>query len=466
MLATALPTRTTVIWCSGLDHNEEVLETLGRYVAEIEVLSLGTFRFATIGPARYFGGEEAFLATLFTALVETPGVQTVRIGTADGLFSALVASSQPGSGSLVVPRGTSPKFLASQPIDWLASSGLVSTLKLLGIETLGDFTSLSLKDVVTRFGLEGQQAYQLASGQDEETIKPTLAPSDESVAVNFEVPVNQVEQVIFIVKSLAEELHEKLSKQFMQCALLSIQAETEYGETLSRQWRQSGLISSKVLSSQVRWQLEGWLSQPANKRPHGGITRLVLMPLELRPASHYQAQLWGEELFSPAHEAIKAFRRLSSLLEPASLKVPQWRGGRDFGRQISLVPLEHEDLTQPKAAPEQKPWPNRLPLPAPATVYERKTVQAWVVDRQGDPVAVSGRGMLSAPPHLVRVEGQTPKTGWSEVQSWAGPWPLSERWWNYQNHRRYARFQLVTTDGVARLMVLENGHWWVEALYD
>ena len=49
---------------------------------------------------------------------------------------------------------------------------------------------------------------------------------------------------------------------------------------------------------------------------------------------------------------------------------------------------------------------------------------------------------------------------------WAGPVPgrSTERWWSVR--RRRARLQVVTADGVARLLCTERGQWWVEALYD
>jgi protein ImuB len=52
------------------------------------------------------------------------------------------------------------------------------------------------------------------------------------------------------------------------------------------------------------------------------------------------------------------------------------------------------------------------------------------------------------------------------VVAWAGPWPLDERWWDPAAARRRARFQIVTADGLARLLTLEGGRWSVEATYD
>ena len=50
------------------------------------------------------------------------------------------------------------------------------------------------------------------------------------------------------------------------------------------------------------------------------------------------------------------------------------------------------------------------------------------------------------------------------IAAWAGPWPVTERWWSVR--RRRARVQVVTADGAARLLCTERGQWWVEAFYD
>jgi protein ImuB len=145
--------------------------------------------------------------------------------------------------------------------------------------------------------------------------------------------------------------------------------------------------------------------------------------------------------------------------------VPEWRGSRDPATQIALVEAEAVDLTaeRPSAGRDRLtgPWPGRLPTPAPARIHAAP-VRAEVVDAAGEPVQVSGRGSISAPPARLSVDGGP----WCDVVAWAGPWPLEERWWDLARARRRARTQLVTADGHARLVVLEGSQWQVEATYD
>jgi protein ImuB len=81
-------------------------------------------------------------------------------------------------------------------------------------------------------------------------------------------------------------------------------------------------------------------------------------------------------------------------------------------------------------------------------------------DSDGQPVEVSGRGVLSAVPAALAVAGGK----FEEIVGWAGPWPIEERWWEAGGRRR-ARFQVVLESGEAHLVCRESGNWWVEGSY-
>jgi protein ImuB len=84
-----------------------------------------------------------------------------------------------------------------------------------------------------------------------------------------------------------------------------------------------------------------------------------------------------------------------------------------------------------------------------------------VVDRDGAPVVVTGRGVLTAPPARLSVAGER----WVAVIGWSAPWPVEEGWWS-RTARRSARLQVVTADGQAHLLLGEGGGWRLDASYD
>ena len=127
-------------------------------------------------------------------------------------------------------------------------------------------------------------------------------------------------------------------------------------------------------------------------------------------------------------------------------------------------PAARQSVLLPWGSPEVEaavgaPWPGRVPPPAPTDVL-RVPLRAEVADATGRAVAVSGRGLLTGSIERLSVAGGP----WQPVLGWAGPWPVTERWWSVR--RRRARLQVVTTEGVARLLCTERGQWWVEAVYD
>jgi protein ImuB len=102
-----------------------------------------------------------------------------------------------------------------------------------------------------------------------------------------------------------------------------------------------------------------------------------------------------------------------------------------------------------------------VPAPAPALVLPAP-LPAMVRDARGEPVGVSARLEVTAPPATLAVGKGAP----AEIVGWAGPWPVDERWWAPGEGRRRARFQIGLADGSALLLFLTAGRWAVEAVYD
>ena len=113
--------------------------------------------------------------------------------------------------------------------------------------------------------------------------------------------------------------------------------------------------------------------------------------------------------------------------------------------------------------PDDRPWPGSLPAPFPATVFPLPLL-VCVVGSDGKQVEIDARGMLSGEP-----TGFSPTNSMRDLGaplSWAGPWPVDERWWSPGYGRVVNRFQLVDAGGTAWLLALEDGRWWAEARYD
>jgi protein ImuB len=222
----------------------------------------------------------------------------------------------------------------------------------------------------------------------------------------------------------------------------------------------------------------------------GRVSRLALVPEEVRPDDGRQLGFWGNDA-GKAARAARALARVQALLGPEAALTAVLQGGRDHHEQVLFVPWgeprvapgatraqkdrererekgEKGEKEKEKAGAKTKvkpkdgapPWPGRLPGLAPAIVH-CSPLAAQVLDEEGNQVSVGSRGVISAPPAWV-VIGQGRRAA---VGAWAGPWPLEERWWEAGGRRR-ARLQVRTDDGRCYLLAREKHRWWVEATYD
>jgi protein ImuB len=489
---------------------ERVVAAVEVLTPRVEVAEPGTCAFPTRGPSRYWGGDQA-LAERARGLVHDALAEggfgegaSCRVAVADGPFAAALATrasvDHPARPVRVVEPGATPAFLAPLPVEVLAGGAggsgpdvpeLVDVLRRLGLRTLGAVAALPAADVVGRFGAEGRQVHRLACGLDDRPPATRGLPPDLVVEAEIDPPAERVDVAAFQGKALADELHQRLDRRGLACTRVVVTLETEHGERLERVWRHEGALGAGAVADRVRWQLDGWLGGDARlatngaERPTAGISLLRLAPEEVVPAGDRQDAFWGGGR-GEAERAARAFARVQALLGPGSVRVVEAQGGRNPADALALVPAEAVDLldrgpvldavlglgaegaagdggvpVRSTGVAGAAPWPGRLPPPSPAMVHPQP-VAAEVQDAEGRSVAVSGRGQVSAGPSRLSVQGGP----WLALVAWAGPWTVDERWWDRRSHRRQARFQVLDDEGVARLVALETGRWWVLATYD
>ena len=467
------PQRVLVLRCPepcGPEVFERVIAVLARFCPAVEAVEPGVCAFGARGPARYFGGEAA-LAGKIIAAVAAVGVEG-RIGIADGLFAALLAAraARPVADRLVtvVPPGGTAEFLAPQPVSVLVDQDLAGLLHRLGLRTLGDLAALSAADVASRFGDMGEAAHRLARG-DSRPLAVRPPDEDLSAAQEFDPPETRSEPVVFAAKALAERMLSGLTARGLTCVRVQVLARWADGRQSSRRWRHDGVLSAVQVADRVRWQLDGHQAthEPTPNEPAadertadwhaaaGGIVLLRLVPDQVVRATGRQLALWGETAVSD--QVARAAMRVQAMLGPEAVLRPVTGGGRDAREQVTRVPFGEKG--EPSRSGGQ-PWPGRIVGPAPGLVYPG-TLEARVTDEDGRAVTVTGRCIVSAPPAALAVDGDPPRP----VTGWAGPWPLSERWWDPAAACRRARFQLQTDDGRAWLAAVQDGRWQVEAGY-
>lgn len=438
---------------------EPVVAAVEELTPSVEVIAPGVVAFATVGPSRYFGGDLALAGRVADRVDTAMGQAGCRVGVADGLFTARLAAAAMGDRQLsVVPLGASRAWLSDFGVGSLGTGyeDLADLLTRLGIRTLGELAALPAPSVLGRFGPAGATAHRLARGLDDRMLQARTPPPELVVSTELDPAEQRVDAIAFVAKALADDLQDRLHSAGLAATKVAIEIETEHGEHQVRHWRHEGTLTAAALSERARWQLEGWMMD--SRAPTGGVSLVRLIPEEVRPDRGRQLGFWGG-LADVDERAARALARVQGLLGPEAVVIASLAGGRGFAEQVRLVPWGDSPEAGPPGT-DLPPWPGRLAMPSPAVVYQPAR-PAQLNDGDGQPVQVSARGVISAPPSALSLDGGR----WQDVVAWAGPWPLEERWWEGGGRRR-ARLQIMLEGGRAHVVSLESGKWWLEASYD
>ena len=426
---------------------------------------------AVRAPGSWYGTETAAVATACQALVES-GVWDVRVGIADDLFTAEQAARTADVQSwVVVSTGDSASFLRGLPVHVLQDDGrrgrdLVGLLQRLGLRTLGDLADLPGEAVEHRLGTYGADVWRRARGEDRTLFAARTPPPELDTDVVFEPPLDSVEAITFSVRTTAERFVSELARHQLVATGVRIEAESDGAVCSSRTWLHPRHFGPRDLVDRVHWQL-----QPATaggslraRKPSGGvrapIERIRFVPEVVEPAAAHGEALWGgagDDLVE------RGVARVQGMVGFDAVRRPVLQGGRSPAARQSLVPWGERagDLR-----PVDRPWPGRVPGPAPVRVFASPPA-AEVVDGAGRQVSVSDRGVVSGEPQRFRVRGPADRQGllWQPVTAWAGPWPTDEGWWSGTSGPS-ARFQIVGADGRAWLLLRAPEGWSLEAGYD
>jgi protein ImuB len=446
-------------------HFENITVAVDDLVPRAEVLRPGLLVLPVRGAARYFGSEQAAAERLVDA-VAAAGAEC-QVGIADQLPTAVFAAR---AGRIIEP-GEDPPFLSTLSIRQLAAepslaapgrADLVDLLWRLGIRNIGQFAALSRTDVASRFGADAVIAHRFARGEPGRGPSGRDVPVELDAVMNCDPPIDRVDAAAFAGRSLASTLHRSLEAAGVGCTRLAIHAVTANGEELERVWRCAEPLTEDATADRVRWQLDGWLNRrsPAD-RPTAAVTVLRLRPVEVVSAEALQLPLWGSLGEEDRLRARRALVRVQGLLGQEAVQVPVLSGGRGPAERITFIPLGDEPV--PRADPHG-PWPGRLPEPSPTVLLDDPVE---LLDAQGDPVRVTGRGVFSTDPARLAGPGRTGRLSW-----WAGPWPVDERWWDPEQARagRTARAQVLfddTSDAPqALLLCYRQRRWYVEGSYE
>lgn len=476
---------------------EKMVRTVTEVAPLVEVERLGCIVFASRGPSRYFGGDEALARRLHdscSAAGAAAGFDgRCGVGVADSRFAAMAAAHLAAARGTpcVVASSVTTRFIDALPVNALeqlsgVGSDTVDLFVRLGLGTCGALRAVGEAALIDRFGLEGARAYRLIEGSDVVPLSPDAPPADFATAVDTESPLVDVRHVVHAVRPAVEAMVGDIAAHGRECVRVMLTCHTDHAETSRRIWGEPHGFSARAIVDRLACQIDGWLTGgPATGSGDGvhddafsgadlpttGVVRIEVVPLECRDKLAVQPLLWGghQENVERAARAVA----MACAADPAvEVTVPQWTGGRDVAGTYARVPVAHVDLSDVEASERRVnhgngaavDWSGSIPRPSPAFVLSAPS-DIEVLDARGHPVGVTGRHELTAVPSRVVIADRR-----YEVVRTAGPWPVEERWWDPLRRRRHVRMQMLVRNdrGDTRVLLvgLENRRWSLLARYD
>ena len=483
--------------------HEEVVAELDSVSACVETIRPGLLAFPMHSLAAFYGSEDSAVERLLDAAARMHA--DCLAGTSDDVVSAVWAARVGRS----IPTGHVAEFIAELPLSAMTvetalagPAALVRTLEQLGLKSMRDFAALDRADVAGRFGSAAVYWHRIASGQPGRELAAQSVEAPLEVRHDVEHPIASTETAAFVARSAAAQLHIALAQAGDACLRLAVRAhltppEDYNGPTvIERIWRCREPLTEHDTAQRVRWQLDGWITRlrsvlHTEDEHHNpvGINCIELIPLDTVPAGTIDMPLWGGP-----DEGIRAARaaagRAQALIGMSGVLRPIHRGGRAVAGRIVTVTYGEDDPEEVKAMNTHE-WTGQLPAPLPNLIgapsqpnfghptsrtvrpsgdnAERNPSAMHPASRiqllapSGEPIYVTGRGMMSSPPATLRWGGNE-----HTITGWAGPWPVDEQWW--ATGRRYARLQISTCDHNGRtnayLLVSKGKQWRIEATYE
>lgn len=195
----------------------------------VEPISIDEAFLDLSGTEQLHGKSPAKSLAHFARRVETSLGITVSVGLSANKFLAKIASDlDKPRGFAVLGRTEAARFLAPRPVTTIVGVGAATQARLArdGYRTIADLQRADLRDLVRRYGSEGERLWQLAHGRDPRPVRPEREPKSVSAETTFDRDIadpNVLEQRLWL---LCEHVSARLKAQDLCGATVTLKLKT------------------------------------------------------------------------------------------------------------------------------------------------------------------------------------------------------------------------------------------------
>jgi DNA polymerase-4 len=204
---------------------------------QVEPLSIDEAFMDLAGTERLHGMSAARALARFSTQVERELGITVSIGLATNKFLAKIASDlDKPRGFAVLGQQEAAKFLADKPLTLIFGVGKVAAQRFAkdGFRLIADLQRANERELMRRYGSEGQRLYRLAHGIDARAVDPVRERKSVSAENTFERDIASFRPLEKRLWAAAEEVSDRLKEKRLAGSTVTLKLKTADFRILTR----------------------------------------------------------------------------------------------------------------------------------------------------------------------------------------------------------------------------------------
>jgi DNA polymerase-4 len=219
------------------DVSRQVRALMLELTPQVEPISIDEAFMDLAGTERLHGMSAARVLARFAAQVERQIGITVSIGLAANKFLAKIASDlDKPRGFAVLGQSEAETFLADKPVSLIYGVGRVAAQRLAkdGIRLIADLQRADERELMRRYGAEGQRLGRLARGVDQRPVDPVRERKSVSAENTFERDIASFRPLEKRLWAAAEEVSDRLKEKHLAGSTVTLKLKTADFRILSR----------------------------------------------------------------------------------------------------------------------------------------------------------------------------------------------------------------------------------------
>ena len=336
-------------------------------------------------------------------------------------------------GAVVVTSGGSAAFLRSLPMTLLPlAPGDADRFDLLGLRTMGQIAALPCGPLAARFGERAREYAKLARGEDDEPLRPRRSQAIYEERFAFDEAIDRLEPLLFALRGCIGDLTARLAGAAQVCDKVDLILDGA-GDSRSK---------PNVLAIPIM------LAEPTASA--ATIFDLARIALESR-------------------ENLGAVEAMMVRAAPCGLPPPQLTlfDGASASRRAALAAtlarlratLEADGVVIVEPTPSRSRLPERMQRAVPVASPAQLETAPPALERKAAPHKTWAPALrLVSPPKPI----DPPR----DTSTCAGPFRLSESWWERPVDRDY--YQMMDRAGGLLLVFRDlcDGRWYLQGVFD